>query len=488
MQPTVSRQPPLEKPSANTLVAGDSKIVVAWKVVEYLGLILFVVLVPRSMGPERYGEFAIVLSLLAILAMVGGLGGGPIFGRFVPQFEVDGHPEKTKILFTQWCLSRIPLIGLLAGVLVLVLPRLLPGASAEVLRASVAAYLMGAFSMAAIQLFYGLNKVARWMARDSANRLLLSIALLSFGGIYSLSSAVYALAGVELLLSAILLVWAWPYFTARREIWDFSNLVGYLRFGFAFFVSNLLLMGVWYGGELIVASLAKQTSEVAYYNLASAIAMAANAVFWQLSSMLIPSMASMRAVGDEQRKLLWLGKTLKYLTVAAVALLIVVQAFGAMGIKLLLGDPFDPVASNLWILICAMLPMNVMRIALSNAVVHDQPRQGVVVGAAALITFIVAALLLTPHYDAKGTSGAVVIACFAAAAVSYKLFALGPLLAAARYWRILMVATPAVLIQFIDALPTVAAGLLSICLFTGLLFAARIVSVAEIRSFLVAPR
>ena len=78
-----------------------------WKSVEYVGLAAFILIVPRLMGPELYGRFALLFSLIGLLMLVIGLGALSIFGRFIPQYEAQGEKSKIQALFVELFFVRL---------------------------------------------------------------------------------------------------------------------------------------------------------------------------------------------------------------------------------------------------------------------------------------------------------------------------------------------------------------------------------------------
>ncbi len=84
------------------LLAGQTRIVMIWKAVEYFGLGLFILIVPRLMGPELYGYFAAILSFIGLLTLGTGLGALQAFGHYLPEYHAGGDPQKSRDLFSQF--------------------------------------------------------------------------------------------------------------------------------------------------------------------------------------------------------------------------------------------------------------------------------------------------------------------------------------------------------------------------------------------------
>ena len=62
-----------------------------------LGGFLFAALVPRLMGPQIYGRYALISSLSIWLMLFSGLGLTQVIGRYVPQFITAGEREPLKL-------------------------------------------------------------------------------------------------------------------------------------------------------------------------------------------------------------------------------------------------------------------------------------------------------------------------------------------------------------------------------------------------------
>src|SRR3989304_10533902 len=118
---------PIVSPAA--VLAGQSRAVAGWKVVEFAALGAFALVVPRLMGPDLYGRFAVVLSVLGVVTVAADLGGLPILGRFMQEYRARGGWQKGQDLFAQLFWLRGLLVALLAVGIVVWLPRLLTGVS-----------------------------------------------------------------------------------------------------------------------------------------------------------------------------------------------------------------------------------------------------------------------------------------------------------------------------------------------------------------------
>ena len=470
------------KPAASTLTAGDARLVMALKVVEYTGLALFLIIIPREMGPERYGSLALLNTLLGLFLLVGALGGPAIFGRFIPEFRSQDDEVQVRRLFTQFLLLRCIYAALGAAVFYGLLQRFLPDMAPGTRWAATALAALSAISVTSFQLQFGLNRLVLWMSRESSNRLLLVFFLFAIGGTFDLEHIVLVMLAIESVFLVLGFYWSRGYFLLDRESLRLSGVYRYLKFGMLFFASNLLLMLIWRSGELLIVELSGQGMEaVAYYNIASAIAITLYALFGQLGVLVVPSLSAMHVSGEHEKKIRWMGNVLKYTTLGAWMGVITVKTMAGPAIKLLMGEAYLPVAENLFILVLALVPMNIIRIALSSALVHERLRANLWVTASALTGFLVSAFLLTPDYGPEGTSTAVVIGASCGAVVAYRVFLLGEIFRVARYWVLTGICALSMILMYSRLLPEIAAGVLALLALLTAAFVFRILHMDEIR-------
>jgi len=453
-----------------------------WKIAEYLGLALFIVIIPREMGPERYGEFAVLSSLLGLFALASSLGGQVVFGRFIPEFRMHGKEGLTRLLFSQFLLLRCVLSVLAAVVFFSLLQQFLPDIHTSTRWMATALVSIAAISTTAYQLQFGLNRLRLFMSRDSSARLLLVLILLLAGGEFRLERIVLVMLAVEIVFLLLGFYWSRKYFVVDRRLWRLSGIYRYLKFGVQFFASNLLLWVIWRSGELIVVELSGQGTEAAaYYNIANAITLTLYVLFTELSVLVIPSLSAMHISGDHEKKIRWMANILKYTTLGAWIAVIVVKSIGEPAVRLLMGEEYLPVTDNLLILVLALIPMSIIRIALSSALVHERPRANLWVTASALFVFIASAFLLTPKFGAEGTSMAVVVGSVAGAVVAYRVFQLGEIFGMARYWALSTVGILALVLSHSGLLPEIIGGVLALLLLLTGTFLFGILHLDELR-------
>jgi O-antigen/teichoic acid export membrane protein len=445
------------------------------------GLTAFVFATPRLMGPDHFGRFAALVSLTSLLILASALGAQATFARFVPEYQATGRTERTRVLFTQLFVLRGLAASLLGTLFFLVFPKVLDGTSGLTAALGAATLVVGAVSTTAYQLCYGLNDLGRWLTRDALNRPLLLVFLVVLGGLHSPDRAALALFLTELSLLVLGSVWVRSYFLVGRDAFDLRVLLSHLSFGFAFFVGNLLALAVWRGGETAIATFSGDQTEIAYFSVAATASMTASAFIGQLANMITPTVTAFHLAGDAQRVDIWLGNSLKYLTIVCVAILLVVWAAGEVVVPRLLGTEYLPVATNLRILVIALVPVTFTRTAMSLAIARSEPGRSLVSSASGLLAFGLAAIVLVPMRGSVGASWAVLLGVSTSAVIAYFQFPMRSMMAAAKLWRLLAVgalATAIVAAGLRVASPALAG--IAVLFYPALLFASGVISRGEV--------
>ena len=467
--------------SPSLAIRKQTRVVMIWKFVEYVSLSLFAIVVPRAMGPDLYGRFAALLSFIGLLTMINGLGVLVMFGRFVPEYRVRGERLKIQVLFTQTFVVRVLFAILLGIVFLLFFPRLLPEVSTFTVMVGAWAFFLSASAAIFYQFFYGLNDLGKWLCQDSLLKILLLIGMLILEGTHSLDRAALALFLIQLGFFLLGVFWTRTYFMFSKMNFDFSFLYEHLRFGLLFYSANLLLMVVWRAGEIVILFFSGKNTEVAYFNIANLIAMTVTVLISQLASMMNPSLTTLHISGKDRQAEEWLGYSLKYLTIASFSFLIAIHTLGTWGVKMVWGDEYLPVVSNLKILTLGLLAVPLIRTGISLAILHKQPNKVFWATATALAIFILVASFIVPHRGSYGASVAIALALWSAGVITYYQSSLTFVLSVACYCRHILIGFAVIGTLVLPSLPPVFTGLISTILYISLLFLGKVMSAKDIR-------
>jgi len=466
--------------TSKTLSPGSARVALLWKAVDYTGLLAFLLLFPRRMGAESYGELAVFLTLLYLSWMACSLGGQASFARFIPEYRTNGEKDKISAMFMQFLLLRISVASLMSAVFLVLLSGLLPNLTFNTLLVATGVFATGLIASTFYQLQFGLNNTGRWLYQNSSRRLLYTGLLLIIGLKFSIEN----IAGVMLVVEVSFLVtgsyWAWTWFSFDRKLSDISALVRYIRFGIAFFLGNLLIMAFWRFGDIMILKFSSLASEVTYFSIANAIVMALYGLFSQLALLILPSLMALETQGEHGRKTLWLSNTLKYTTLIVFITIMALWSVADPLIMTALGESFSPVVPNLLILLFSLFPMNVIRLGMSSALVHDQAGHNASVAAFTLLVFIVSAAILIPYYGSNGAAAAIVLGAIAGSGLAYHLFKMKDIVSDACLLQILLTGgVYMLLLHWLPLHPLLLAIFVPI-LFVSTLFLFRIIHLNEI--------
>jgi O-antigen/teichoic acid export membrane protein len=297
----------------------------------------------------------------------------------------------------------------------------------------------------------------------------------------SLDRAVGAFFLTQVVFLGLGLFWTRPFFAEDRLPFSYSFLLSHLSFGIWFLAAQLLLVLVWRSGDVLVFLLSRQSSEVAFFNVANAAMMALSLLIIQASGIFIPSLTMLEVSGQQNRLDSFTRYALKYLTIGSFCCLFVVYAVGPWAIGAVMGKAYLPVADNLKLLALSFPFIALLGVGYARAVVHKQPGRVVLVNATALAIFCLTSAFLVPYAGSLGASAAMALAMIAAGLMACRQFSLASFLAQARFGLLLLIGlVPLALLVVLSASPLFS-GMLVTGLFVALLFWSGVVNFRELR-------
>ncbi len=344
-----------------------------------------------------------------------------------------------------------------------------------------AAFLLASVGTTSYQLLYGLNRLGKWRTQESLTKVVLVLFFLALGGGDSLDRAVLALLTAHLAFFLLGVFWTRNHFTFHRSAFRFSSMVKHLRFGLLFFVSSLVMMALWKGGEVLILALSNSSSEVAYFSVANTIVLTFTASIAQLTYMLVPSLTALHVSGEKVRMELLMGHALKYLTVVCFGFLLGVYALAAWVVPTVLGDQYLPVVENLKVLGFALLPLGLIQLGQSSAVVRAQPAKALRVSLVALGAFLMGSVVLVPISGSYGACVAMVGAMICASLAAYFEYGLSAVVSVGRLWRVSFAGFAALALIPLPIDLGIPKGLAALVAYVPLLFLVGAVTLAELR-------
>jgi O-antigen/teichoic acid export membrane protein len=464
-------------------IVGQLRPIAFFKAIQLAGMLAFTVLAPRAMGPELFGEFAVVLSVTTLWMTSSNLGARYVFGRYVPEYAARGSADGLRGVFMQMVELRLLTVLVAAPFLWAFYRRALPEATTATIAAATAAFAGMTIGAVFFSVFYGFNRLATSMGREAFARWALLALLLVAGGTASLERATLALLAVQVGSFAI---GAWlcrDLFTLDRSAHDPRSILEHLRFGLVLFAANLLLRMPWRLGESALALGGVPAAEIGFFNIALSAPFAFTRILGETATLQIPSLSWKQAAGDGAGRDRSLGLALKYLTVAAALFVLVVFGVGPWVVPVFWGERFAGVVPLLLVSAPAALAVPTIRTALSAAVVDRRLARNLQLGGVAVAVYAPVALVALPRWGGRGAAAALVVAVGAAAALAILQMRGTGIPSAARlgpHGIALAAAAAALLIP--GGTPLAAAG--SALLYVGLLFALRVLEPGELGALL----
>jgi O-antigen/teichoic acid export membrane protein len=261
----------------------------AGKAAEMVTLVLLATVVPRALGPEDYGRFAVPLTIVTLGSLAMTLGGPTLMARYVP-----AAPECDRVALARSLCARLARgrglqvagIALVAVVAATWDPAHFPAAETALV---VAALAINVATSVALQVTLGLGRAGPWSARFPLQNAVLVVAVLVLHGAYGSTGAVVALVVAAVAAAVLAAVAVAP--IVRAEVPPVPVPDGAMRFGALHATGAALVQFAHRGGVVAVALLAGSTVETGYAALAIGIALGATYAVLQTFTVALPHLA-----------------------------------------------------------------------------------------------------------------------------------------------------------------------------------------------------
>jgi len=381
-------------------------------------LALYVMLVPRIMGPEIYGEFAFLISIITIASSLVNIGIGDIYGRFIPELEARNEWRSINILFTNMFALKTIITVTVTVVLFLML-NLAYGNR----------FLLGYFMLIAItvmiidwesvfySLLFGLNKLVKFSLREPIRRMLSLALVLILFHYYGLFGAIGATFLVEISMLVLGFFLTRNYFHFKDFSVNLSLLMPYLKFGFILYVSGFLLIFWQRFGNILIDFLTKNSGEIAFFDIANNIFLIFMSMTLITINSLIPMFTKFLITAKEYKIAIWSNRVIKYMVILNMIFFSAFVFVGSDIILLLIGSDYAEVFPNAVVLLFCLFPMTFAQIGFVYSVVYKKPQRYLQALCFAIVTFLLFSIFLIPNYLSLGCSIATCASCFAFALV-----------------------------------------------------------------------
>jgi len=377
---------------------------------QIIGAILYIALIPRTLGAEVYGQFAFVFAIFAIFQMLGELGYQEIFSRFVP--EVRQHSGEAGVRAMFRALFGVKLViglglGVSATLVALFLATWLTPLHALLLGLAVMARV---WTMVAFPLLLGLGETLKWSVETAWRQIVMTFLLLGIVQTHSLTLVLSAMLADEVLFLALGLWWVRGWFgnwtLSEREvgrslsgklevgIWDL------LRFGLTFALANFALTLMFRISPIVVEKLTGSRTEVGFLDLAQGGLLLIYALLGQVAYAFVPILTHAHLAGRANEMPLWLGRIVRY-----SGLLVALAAGGMLAVAgpiapILFGKGFEPAANTMRAVAIGLLPLPIAWVSVVMSAVEKRPAHSVRAAFTGLIVFLAASFALKGYASA----------------------------------------------------------------------------------------
>jgi O-antigen/teichoic acid export membrane protein len=391
------------------------------KFAQYPFLALSMVLVPRMMGAEQYGEYALVISIITVAWSIIDFGASAeLFGRFVPELQMAKRENLISKLFSNVVGMRL-VLGMAAA---LVLFPILTATYSDRFNPLVfiiigLVVLMREVEMAPYALLYGLNKLGQQSAQLPMRRAFSLVMILIMYSLLGFVGAILSTLIVDILLTVIGFIWTRTHLSLSDLKPDVHFMKPYLAFDAVFFLSAVML-NVWQrSGNLLIERLTGDTQQVALFDLPNQAYIVTTIMIFVAIDSLVPMFTNLLLTGREQKLTEWSMVISKYTAVLAA---LIFWAFAFLGIHiapLVLGQDYVATVPNGMWLLAGLFPMAITQLGFVFSVSYKKPWRYFVALCCSFVVFLGASFLLIPQYGAVGCSIATFVSSIVSAAVLY---------------------------------------------------------------------
>lgn len=468
----------------DTVWSGGGQIAMA-----VLGVI-WLFTVPRSLGPAEYGVFVLLSSLIDLHSTACCLGVHNAFAYHFPRFRAEGTLAPFAGSYAA-VVAAASTLGL--GVMVLA-AHLLGGAAVTgvMLLAIIATALLQAANTVLGGVLYGTNRIRLYSIRFPLQQSLSLAFILAGWRLWNLEGALVGQALAMGVATVWLLSVVQPWRSYRPALLRWSQMRAPVTFGLLAVFGSLGALSITRGGNIILAGVGRSAAEIGSFAVAVGFVLQGVGLLSGLSAALTPSLAALRAAGEEQRAVDWAARASRYQAILGLLTTAFVALVGKQILQVALGPRFDNVFPITLLSICGMLPLTQTGLANQFAVAWGHPRLNLENWGVLSAVFIVAGGVLAHLYGSLGMAAALVAAAWTGSLYTgLRLRSMGgPDVWSPSVLKLVALALPGVLLVRIEG-----GWGLSIALFAAFVawfvlvcFAVRAVTVKDLREVVVSLR
>jgi O-antigen/teichoic acid export membrane protein len=387
----------------------------AAKSFEMVTVLLVATLVPRSLGPEAYGRFAVPLTIVTLGSLAMSLGGPTLLARYVPAAPAPERLALARAIGARLARGRalqMATVATLATISCLVAPERLPATDTAIVMLALA---LGVAAGVALQVPLGLGRTGPWALRYPIQNTVLIVAVLLLHRSTAVDGGLVAILLATLVTAGFAAVVLWPIVrapAARVPIPD-----GALRFGALHATGAALLQVVHRGGVVLVALLAGASAEAGYTALATGLGLAVTYAVLQAFTVALPHLAADATTDGAEPALHRLATVL--LAVLLPATLVVAIGVERL-VPLVFGDGYGGAVAAFGPVLAVVVLAPLGSLLVQAAALRLQPEVALANGLAAAAAFVIVGLATIPAWGAVGGTLAALAGIVAGLVVSLR--------------------------------------------------------------------
>lgn len=415
---------PVPGPAVSGLSSAAARVRVAvagslaGKAAELVTLVLLATVVPRWLGPDRYGRFAVPLTIVTLGSLALSLGGPTVLARFVPVAPVADRVAVARAIGARLARGRgwqLLAVAVVAAVAAAVDPgRFPPGITALV----VTSLVLSVAATLALQVLLGLGRTGPWAARYPIQNGVLIVAVLLLDGVGGDVGAVAAILVSTVVAALFAAVVLRP--VVAQPVGPVDLPAGALRFGAYHATGAALVQVAQRGGVVAVAVLGGSATESGYAALAIGLALGLTYAVLQSFTVALPLVADGDATSPADAEAT-LGRLALFLFAAVAPAMAAASWAADRWVPAVFGDDYraavDSFAPALAVVVLAPLGSLVVQLA----ALRVRPRVTAAHGVAAAAAFLLTAAATVPSWEAVGATTAALAGGVASAVVAVAL-------------------------------------------------------------------
>ncbi len=374
------------------------------KVVQLLGGALWALIIPRWMGPETYGQFALATAISLLLWWAGDFGGLEVFGRHLPTLR-EKEPEIASQLFVQTFLLRVLVAVLLIPLMLVVGPMIAPwlkGWPSFLIALSAGLHII---SWTSYHTLYAQNEMGKWSVEISW-RLTVQLPLILLVASYGLVAQLAAYAFTEVIFLAIAIWWTRDWFSEADFRPNLRFLRPYMHMGLGFWATNVGIILLFRTGTILVQILTGDSVQVSYYDLALVVFFLIFTIVDQLTRAFLPTVSEFEDEGQKERLGNWLQVVTSWGTALAMLAVVGVQYTADWIMPFILGEEYAASAPVLRIMLLALPALVLVGVGTIATAVRQTARAKIIAIAIAIVIFWGGSAVLAPRLGATGAAWA----------------------------------------------------------------------------------